>query len=122
MNQDDIYDVSSYTEAELFEIMGLVNPSDELLESTIVKNIDASSGKLKRFFNDVYAYFFDIDDSDTGSDTDDAREGFATNTGNKAEIRKKDGSLSVVTADKVPEKGTVDVKEFTLEQHTMWNM
>jgi len=63
----DIYDVNKYTDAELYNILDLVNPSDRELEAKIFhminkyKNIQNESGdKLAIFFNNIYARFFEI--------------------------------------------------------------
>ncbi len=66
-----MYNLSNYTDAELFEIMGLVNPTDDELEEAIVSNIEVSTGELKRFFQKLYSHFFDIDDDNDDDDDDD---------------------------------------------------
>jgi len=39
MAKNDLYDISSYTEDELYEILDLVNPSDRELEAKILMMI-----------------------------------------------------------------------------------
>jgi hypothetical protein len=65
----DLYDVNKYTDEELYNILDLVNPSDRELEAKIFhmiskyKNMQNESGdKLTKFFNDIYARFFEIVD------------------------------------------------------------
>lgn len=119
-NDELMYDINSYTDAELFEIMELVNPTDDELEEAIVSNISTSTGEVKRFFQTVYAHFFDLE-SDVTTDT---------NGENNIEIRKRDGSLSTVASAELKAgqdgtvidnkgaavKGTTDIKEFTKEE------
>ena len=68
---EDIYNVSKYTDNELYQILDLVNPSDRELEAKIIyflnkySSIQNKSGKqLYDFFNDIYNHFFDEDDED----------------------------------------------------------
>lgn len=71
----DIYDVNKYTDQELYNILDLVNPSDRELEAKIFhminkyKNMQNESGnKLAVFFNNIYARFFEIVETDNGND------------------------------------------------------
>jgi hypothetical protein len=78
----DEYDVKSYTEAQLLQILNLQNPSDRELEAQILfmikkyKNVGNPSGdKLATFFSGVYDYFFESESSASESE-DDVQEGF----------------------------------------------
>jgi hypothetical protein len=100
-NSTELYDVSTYTDKELYDILDLNienNVSDHVLEAKIlsmVKKYDTMSGEtaelLTQFFIDIYARFFEIS-SDTGSDTEteyeteDDTEGFTSGkyAGNKS--------------------------------------
>jgi hypothetical protein len=70
---DELYDISQYSDNELYEILDLFNPSDRELEAKIIffinkyNNIENGSGLVK-FFEDVYNRFFDNgeDDLDEG--------------------------------------------------------
>jgi len=71
MAKNDLYDISSYTEDELYEILDLVNPSDRELEAKILmmihkyENTNTKSGKrLSGFFENVYERFFHDDESE----------------------------------------------------------
>jgi len=71
----DIYDVNKYTDQELYNILDLVNPSDRELEAKIFhminkyKNMQNESGnKLAVFFNNIYARFFEIVETEDGND------------------------------------------------------
>ena len=73
---NDEYDVNQYTEAQLFNILNVNNPSDRELEAKIIsmirkyRNFENSDGdKLAKFFEDIYDFFFE---------TTEETEGFAT--------------------------------------------
>lgn len=74
----DIYDVNKYTDAELYNILDLVNPTDRELEAKIFhminkyKNMQNESGNnLAIFFNNIYARFFEIVDDDDHHDDEE---------------------------------------------------
>ena len=74
-NKEDIYDVSTYTEKELYDLLDLNHPTDRELEAKIIfmikkyDNINNDSGKkLAKFFTDIYNHFFDDDADDTEND------------------------------------------------------
>jgi hypothetical protein len=66
MTSNDIYNVKKYTDEELYNIMNLINPTDEDLEKTIIEHIEKYSNvppskatiQLENFFKDIYNYFF----------------------------------------------------------------
>jgi hypothetical protein len=67
-DNDDTYDVDSYTERELFDILDLFNPSDRELEAKILlyirkyEDIDTPDArKLLRFFHQIYQRFFEVE-------------------------------------------------------------
>jgi len=71
MNEDDEFNVSKYTESELFNILNVNNPTDRELEAKIIsmirkyRNIGNKSGdKLVKFFEDIYDYFFEEEEDD----------------------------------------------------------
>ncbi len=68
-NSEDIYNVSKYTDEELYNILDLSNPTDRELEARIYhlikkyKIMDTESGnKLSQFFEDIYNRFFEVED------------------------------------------------------------
>ena len=70
INHDDMYDVHSYSEKELFDILDLFHPTDRELEAKILGYIDKYSSdsnnskdsiRLHTFFVDIYKRFFDIE-------------------------------------------------------------
>lgn len=82
-NNLPLYNVNDYTDAELYNILDLVNPTDRELEAKILmqvhkyENIGTKSAqKLARFFDDIYNHFFDVEE---GEDEEDV-EGY-TNQG-----------------------------------------
>ena len=82
-NNLPLYNVNDYTDAELYNILDLVNPTDRELEAKILmqvhkyENIGTKSAqKLARFFDDIYNHFFDMEE---GEDEEDV-EGY-TNQG-----------------------------------------
>ena len=70
-NNLPLYNVSDYTDAELYNILDLVNPTDRELEAKILMQIHKyenigtkSAQKLARFFDDIYNHFFDTEEDD----------------------------------------------------------
>jgi hypothetical protein len=68
-NNLPLYNVSDYTDAELYNILDLVNPTDRELEAKILMQIHKyenigtkSAQKLARFFDDIYNHFFETDE------------------------------------------------------------
>jgi hypothetical protein len=87
-SESDTYNVSTYTDSELYDILDLSNPSDRELEAKIIflyrkyKNMQNKSGdELANFFNDIYNHFFDSEEED-----ETITEGMTTLT----EIEKKE--------------------------------
>ena len=82
-----MYDVSTYTDVELFNILDLDSPTDRELEAEIIflinkyKNIQNASGdQLAEFFEKIYRRFFESDEDEIEnfeSEEDDDAEGFA---------------------------------------------
>lgn len=69
--RDNIYDINSYTDKELFDLLDLNNPTDRELEAKILHNIykynsigNDSAIKIAHFFYDIYERFFDILESE----------------------------------------------------------
>jgi hypothetical protein len=76
MNKPE-YDISEYTDKELYDILDLVNPSDRELEAKILMklreyNNGNGNGKndgLIDFLNQIYHHFFEESDEDEEEDT-----------------------------------------------------
>jgi hypothetical protein len=83
-SDDDMYNVSTYTDTELYDVLDLSNPTDRELEAKIIflyrkyKNMQNSSGEqLARFFNDIYNRFFENEDE---PETEIVQEGMTSLT------------------------------------------
>jgi hypothetical protein len=70
-SSDDLYDVSKYTDNELYDVLDLTDPSDRVLEAKLLiqidkyKNTPGQEGqKLTQFFIDIYNHFFGSSDDD----------------------------------------------------------
>ena len=82
--EHDMYNVDSYSEKELLDILDLFHPTDRELEAKILSYIDKyndSSNKdaviLHRFFVDIYKRFFYLDeDEEENGNRDKSVEGF----------------------------------------------
>jgi len=66
---EDIYDITKYSDEELYNLLDLNNPTDRELEAKIIfmikkyNNMQNIAGdKLANFFTDIYNYFFDNQD------------------------------------------------------------
>ena len=77
---DDNFNVSNYSDKELFDILDLTDPSDRVLEAKIISMIkryeDANSAQGKqflKFFEDMYDHFFEDPDEDQDEDQDETR-------------------------------------------------
>ena len=64
-NAENVYDISNYSEEELYNILDLTNPTDRELEAKIISMIDKyknnaspDAEKLAAFFEDIYSRFF----------------------------------------------------------------
>ena len=86
--KNNLYDVTQYSDDELYAMLDLNNPSDRELEAKILLTIDKYSSvenneaeKIKEFFEDIYSHFFESDNIIEGMiDNDD--------NGDKAEHSK----------------------------------
>jgi len=94
MSQEDPYDISTYTDKDLFNILDInESATDRELEARIIyqitkyKNITNTGGKmLHNFFKNIYDHFFDSDtdadidenDADSYADEKTIKEGFTS--------------------------------------------
>lgn len=89
-----MYDVSKYTDNELYNILDLVNPTDRELEAKLIylitkySNIQNEAGnQLSEFFENIYKHFFQVDsDEESEEDMDDNIEGFETSPPPRQEL------------------------------------
>jgi len=84
---DDIYDISKYSDKELYDILDMNNPTDRELEAKIIHlinkydNMQNESGdKLSLFFQNIYNHFFNE------GDNENEYEGFENPTPNSRQI------------------------------------
>jgi hypothetical protein len=69
----DLYDITQYSDQELYEMLDIDNPTDRELEAKILMNIEQynidnpEAKKIKKFFEDVYDYFFEDDNGEDES-------------------------------------------------------
>jgi hypothetical protein len=68
---DDLYDISKYSDKELYDILDMNNPTDRELEAKIIHlinkydNMQNESGdKLSLFFQNIYNHFFNDNDNE----------------------------------------------------------
>ena len=101
-NEANMYDVSTYTEKELYNILDLDSPTDRELEAKIIflinkyKNIQNASGdQLAEFFENIYKRFFESEEdemSENDEDNDEIEEGYEnmkTNISNQETIKNE---------------------------------
>ena len=79
--KQDLYDITKYSDNELYEMLDLNNPTDRELEAKILSVIDqyshvegTNATQIKSFFEDVYSHFFESDDIIEGMTTNDNYE------------------------------------------------
>ena len=77
-SESDMYNVSTYNDAELYDILDLSNPTDRELEAKIIylyrkyKNMQNDSGEqLAKFFYDIHNRFFENDNESEDMDEDE---------------------------------------------------
>ena len=108
-NTDNIYDVSKYTDRELYDILDLNgNPSDRELEAKILflihkyDNIQNESGdQLSQFFKDIFEHFF------SSEEEENEEEGFTNLTTKQSDI--------LVSNSKITNKLTNDLIGNTIQ-------
>ena len=79
--KQDLYDITKYSDNELYEMLDLNNPTDRELEAKILSVIDQYSNvegtkatQIKSFFEDVYSHFFESNDIIEGMTTNNNYE------------------------------------------------
>jgi len=104
-NEDNMYDVSTYSDGELYDILDLSNPTDRELEAKIIflyrkyKIMQNDSGeKLANFFYDIHNHFFENDyesEKEEENDSESNIEGMTTLLGNAKiqQLSKLDDTL-----------------------------
>jgi len=107
--EEDMYDVSTYSTSELYDLLDLNNPSDRELEAKIIflyrkyKNMQNQSGdQLAKFFLDIYNHFFD-----TEEEQDEQEE---IETINEEEETIKEGMVNLTDIKKEEAKNNDNTK------------
>ena len=102
----DLYKIKDYSDAELYEILDLNNPTDRELEAKILMMIHKyenskakSSKKLVKFFEDIYEHFFDDSDEELYEDFTDRK---------LTDEQKAENDALNTTLDELKEKGLID--------------
>ena len=83
MNQSE-YDISEYTDKELYDILDLVNPSDRELEAKIfmkireykITNGNGKNDEIIDFLNQIYHHFFEESEEEEEEEEESGKEGF----------------------------------------------
>ena len=80
-SEEEIYDITKYTDFELYDILDLNSPTDRELEAKIIflirkyANIQNRDGdRLAKFFKNIYKHFFDIEDDDEEDEDENNEE------------------------------------------------
>ena len=112
-----IYDIDNYTDSELYDILDLNHPSDRELEAKILftihrySNMQTTSGnELATFFENIYHRFFDTEDSEPQTISEEEDENIQTiegMTGNDDPKPSKDNTETIVGVPENPNFFTV---------------
>jgi hypothetical protein len=110
---ENVYDISNYSEEELYNILDLTSPTDRELEAKIISMIDKyksntspNAEKLAAFFEDIYSHFFmseeevEVQDDFNGNNVNTIMEN-AEDMIDEPIIRKADEEQGVVTVKQV---------------------
>jgi len=115
-NNLPLYNVSDYTDVELYNILDLVNPTDRELEAKILMQIHKyenigtkSAQKLARFFDDIYNHFFDTEEDEDEAEMEkyaNTIEPFDESISNSSKINR--ASQSAIDANIADSNSAVD--------------
>jgi hypothetical protein len=111
----DLYKIKDYSDAELYEILDLNNPTDRELEAKILMMIHKyenskakSSKKLVKFFEDIYEHFFDDSDEELYEEFTDRK---------LTDEQKEENDALNTTLDQLKEQGLISY-DVTLNELT----
>jgi hypothetical protein len=112
MSRKDAYDITQYSDAELYNILDVINPTDRELEARILflvhkyDNMQNKSGdELANFFRKIYAHFFEVsDDEEEETDLNDMVingqvEGFTINPDGTVDYGNIEGNTWSITGN-----------------------
>ena len=93
---EDIYDITKYSDNELFDILDLVKPTDRELEAKIIimiKRYSEMSGEESRkntiFFQSIYDHFFENGEEDENEEEEEEEENEKNEKNEKENNNKK---------------------------------
>lgn len=110
---ENVYDISNYSEEELYNILDLTSPTDRELEAKIISMIDKyknnaspNAEKLAAFFEDIYSHFFMSEEEVENQDEFDENNvnTIMENAGDMIDepvIRKADEEQGIVTIKQI---------------------
>ncbi len=103
-NTKNEYDVSHYTDEELYRILDMNHPTDRELEAKLIGLVNKYNSygteegdQIAQFYTDIYHRFFSSDDDD---DDDDTKEGY-TNMTNPATNASNPGLTYTTTGNTI---------------------
>ena len=123
---ENIYNVESYSDVELFQLMDLVHPSDRELEAKIVSFINKYKSettkmglKMYHFFYNVYNRFFDNSDSESEEEEENFNiiENFSTR--NPRSIRENLETIGEITESKTQSSNIGLSRNFDFAKDTL---
>ena len=120
-NDANMYDVSTYSDKELYNILDLDSPTDRELEAKIIflinkyKNIQNASGdQLAEFFENIYKRFFESDEdemSENDEENEEIEEGFENITADTSNQEMVTSAQMQTTNTKNVPKTVMNVKQ-----------
>jgi hypothetical protein len=129
--KNNLYDINTYTDEQLYNILNVSEPTDNELEARILQmirrysNIQNEAGdQLARFFNQVYDHFFDTSEDDANEHHPPSQiEGFDTLSYNMntktpidtTNIRKPTTAEIKDPKGIVSKEGKINYKKYTKE-------
>lgn len=110
---NNLYDVTQYSDDELYAMLDLNNPSDRELEAKVLLSIDKYSSvenkeatQIKSFFEDVYSHFFESDDIIEGMIDKDENGDTAEHS--KPQIKELSDYKKVFGKNEITDQGETD--------------
>lgn len=105
---EDIYDVSQYTDQELYNILDINNPTDRELEAKILSLVNKynhmgndTGEKLSQFFVDIYKHFFQEEEEEYVVEGFSSGPQFASKVGIE-NVNIQDGNVYASTGKTTP--------------------
>jgi len=121
--EEDKYDISQYTDGELYSILDLNHPTDRELEAKLIHMINKYSSmqnesgyRLANFFQNIYSHFFE-EEEEEGYERENMLEGFENNplSINKETIDSSKTQIAKQEVKTEPNNKTTLQSTFTLD-------